>query len=298
MERFFNTDVVPVLNQYEDRRERLAKRFKIVAWLILGISIILLAAPFVLTEDVGADLKWVLFIVFMGVFCAAVAYTYMTDSFKADVKNVSVGMLCDYLKWDYQHKDFASLPLEEFSRLGLLPDFGEGDSKQIEDKISGKEGPSSFSLHELHLVSGGRSKATKFQGQILSVDCSRECKGETVVLRNSFISPSHIDETLKKVGLIDSKFNSIFNVYSTDQVEARYLLPPDFMQLLIDLETSVDGRKLRFGFSRSKLLIAIETEDRYEMGSIFSPLSAPERNRKVIRELGAITKIINSLDRR
>ena len=62
-------------------------------------------------------------------------------------------------------------------------------------------------------------------------------------------------------------FSKIFEAYGTDQVETRYLLTPTFMQRLVDLEQSVDGKKIRFAFTGGQLLIAVETENRYEAGS-------------------------------
>jgi len=40
---------------------------------------------------------------------------------------------------------------------------------------------------------------------------------------------------MKRVGLVDPVFEKIFEAYGTDQVEARYLLTPTFMQRLVRL---------------------------------------------------------------
>ena len=87
----------------------------------------------------------------------------------------------------------------------------------------------------------------------------------------------------------------IFEAYGTDQVEARYLLDPVFMQKLIDLEQSVDGKKIRFGFLGGKLHIVVQTPNRYEAGSMLKPLTAPDRTQKILDEIGAIYDIVDAV---
>ena len=43
--------------------------------------------------------------------------------------------------------------------------------------------------------------------------------GETIVLRRGFLFNTKKIKTLKKVGLVSSKFEKTFNAYGTDQVE-------------------------------------------------------------------------------
>ena len=67
------------------------------------------------------------------------------------------------------------------------------------------------------------------------------------------------------------------------------------MQRLVDLENSVDGKKIRFGFTGGLLLIAVETANRYESGSMFKPLIDAERTQKVLDEIGAIYDVIDGV---
>ena len=70
----------------------------------------------------------------------------------------------------------------------------------------------------------------------LRVKSNKKCKGKT------FISSNFLDERLKlldkkiknekEITLEDVEFNKLFNVVSTDQIEARYLITPAFMNRL------------------------------------------------------------------
>ncbi len=100
---------------------------------------------------------------------------------------------------------------------------------------------------------------------------------------------------MKKVGLADPVFQKTFQAYGTDQVESRYLLTPDFMEQLLDLETSVDGKNIRFGFWEKQLLIAVETKDRFESGSMLQSLTEPARAQKILDEITAVYDVIDGV---
>ena len=50
---------------------------------------------------------------------------------------------------------------------------------------------------------------------------------------------------LKRVGFASSQFEGLFEVYSDDQVEARYLITPDFMERLIAFSDDYLGRNVQ-----------------------------------------------------
>lgn len=59
-----------------------------------------------------------------------------------------------------------------------------------------------------------------------------------------------------QVHLEDPEFERLFNVYSTDQVEARYLLTPSFMQRLTTLRSRF-GNDIYVSFHAGKMLMAM-----------------------------------------
>ena len=61
--------------------------------------------------------------------------------------------------------------------------------------------------------------------------------------------------------------------FGSDQVEAREILTPSFMQQLVDLESSYSaGQHSAARSVESELLIALECGDRFEIGNMFSSL--------------------------
>ena len=67
------------------------------------------------------------------------------------------------------------------------------------------------------------------------------------------------------------------------------------MQRLVDLETKVDGKNIRFGFIGGLLLIVVETENKFEAGSMYKPLISPERTQKILNEFSAVLDVIDGV---
>lgn len=188
--------------------------------------------------------------------------------------------------------------IHTFESLGLLS--STYDRSSFEDRVSGAAHGAQFEFYEAHLEKRHRTKngerwSTHFRGQMLVIDFDRTFLGRTVVLRDKGMFNRKTKGDMKRVGLVDPVFEKIFEAYGTDQVEARYLLPPDFMQRLVDLEHLVDGKNIRFGFIGGQLLIAVETHNRYEAGSMFQPLTETARTQKILDEIGAIYDVIDGV---
>ena len=190
---------------------------------------------------------------------------------------------------------------DSFVNLGLLP--SRFTKSHFEDRIAGVAHGTRFEFFETHLEKQNSSEkknetVSVFTGQLLALEFDQKFSGRTIVLRDKGWLQGKKKQDMKRVGLVDPVFEKIFEAYGTDQVEARYLLTPTFMQRLVDLEHSVDGKNIRFAFVDGQLLIAIETGNRYESGSMFEPLVNPSRTQKILDEIGAIYDVIDGVLKR
>lgn len=66
---------------------------------------------------------------------------------------------------------------------------------------------------------------------------------------------------LEQIELEDVNFNKIFKVYSSDQVEARYLFTPAFMERLLKLSDLFNTTGLSCAFDAGQFLLALPYED-------------------------------------
>ena len=59
-----------------------------------------------------------------------------------------------------------------------------------------------------------------------------------------------------------------FTVWSNDQVEARYLVHPEYMERLVAIEQAFSGDNIRALFREGELLIVMESGNMFESGSL------------------------------
>lgn len=180
----------------------------------------------------------------------------------------------------------AQPPLEEFRRHRLFPDW---DGVEAEDEIFGEYRGMPLSIIELKLTKGsGKNERTIFHGLTAAVTLPRGLRGTTVVVpdRGMF---GNLAERLRggpcePVRLEDPAFERAYEVYGSDQVSARALLTPAFMERFLALANSG-----RFGapaalVQDNRLLMALGSTGR---GDLFQPPSyrKPAAGREALTRL-------------
>jgi hypothetical protein len=138
----------------------------------------------------------------------------------------------------------AQPPLEEFRRHRLFPDW---DAATAEDEIHGEYRGMPLSIIELKLTHGsGKNERTVFDGLTAAVTLPRGLRGTTVVVpdRGMFgnLAGRLRGGPCEPVRLEDPTFEKAYEVYASDQISARALLTPAFMERFMGL-----ARSGRFG---------------------------------------------------
>lgn len=111
-----------------------------------------------------------------------------------------------------------------------------------------------------------------FRGVIVEFEMNKNFSGHTFFHDNSFTAKKiKIDnKKYNKVNLESVSFEDKYNVYSTDQIEARYLLTTAFMERIENLSFAFNAKYVRGSFKDNKLTLAIHTgKDMFAMGSDF-----------------------------
>jgi hypothetical protein len=218
---------------------------------------------------------------------------YMPLAGVAKRAKVSVlSALCGPLEISYTADGSDPPSFATYRSLNLLPGY---DEKAFQDFFAGRRGAVDFGLCEATLhVGSGKSRRVAFQGQLFRLVTPRRLGSTTVVLRNSgWLNRFECPNGLRAVGLEDPNFNKAFAVFGGDQVEAREILTPTFMQRLNDLEAAYAGHHIRCAFTETELLIALEAPDRFEIGNMFTSLVQRSRVETVARNLDEVFKLID-----
>ena len=100
---------------------------------------------------------------------------------------------------------------------------------------------------------------------------------------------------MQPVNLEDVKFSALYNIYSTDQIEARYLLTTAFMERFLNIKTAFRAEYIRAEFCRNKLTLVIGVDkDLFAMGSI-SKKTTGKTFTELFEELYSVLSLIDEL---
>lgn len=102
------------------------------------------------------------------------------------------------------------------------------------------------------------------------------------------------EEKLESIKLEDPRFCNKFNAYSSDQVEARYLLTTAFIERFQNLKTAFGAKKAKCSFYDDQIMIAISTKKNlFEIGSLAKSLENPDSINDFYDELSSIYRMVD-----
>jgi hypothetical protein len=207
----------------------------------------------------------------------------------------------------FQHKPAQPAEIHRLLSLGLVPRW---DRARYEDMLSGARGEAPFQFFEAHLEEKrtttdgkGRTRTTwvtVFKGQCLTVRFHKEFQGITKVYRDmgafNWLAKFGVKEP--RVRLEDPVFEKAFEVYGSDQIEARFILTPDFMERLLGLERTFQGKQLRCAFAGGEMLLCVSGKNLLEPGSMHRKMDDLNRVREILLDFAAIFLLIDAMSQR
>ncbi|NVK65038.1 MAG: DUF3137 domain-containing protein [Flavobacteriales bacterium] len=174
------------------------------------------------------------------------------------------------------------------------------DRYKSEDMFSGVHGKTKFRFCEAHAEEkrknskGGSSYHTVFQGVYMIADFNKSLKGTTRVLQASDNFIKKLFNRKTQVSLDHPEFEEIFNTYSDDQIEARYILSPAMMERIVELQSRWD-EDIRISFIRDHVFIAIHHKKNLFEANMKKEINA-DQVKRIYEEVEMCLSIIDLLD--
>ena len=230
------------------------------------------------------------------------------------------------LGWEYSPEAQELAGLSNFQSYFLLPD--KATESHYKSQLSGRLGDLTFvSTDAVLKAPAGRGRTrVVFRGTLLSLRFPLSFSSKTLLLndrgifnrerlqarRDSYESLeqaffSAVDETsirhamsdpvgqdaptFRRVNLGEAAFEKVFEAYSTDQVEARVLLTPDFMESILRLQQDMSGRNMRCAFAADTLFLVIEDPSIREPWRYIESMKADAFVDSLIAEIRAMLTI-------
>ena len=133
---------------------------------------------------------------------------------------------------------------------------------------------------------------------VVEIDMNKNFNGNTCVYENGITNKKlkfKKRPELKTVQLEDIKFNKLYNVESTDQIEARYLLTTAFIERFLNIKTSFKAQYIRAEFKDSKLYIILGVDkDLFAMGNI-SKKTTGQTFVELFEEMYSVLSLVDEL---
>lgn len=180
------------------------------------------------------------------------------------------------------------------------------DKYESEDFFAGQYKGTNIRFSEINLKQRRRSKdrtyyVSVFKGLAIILDMqSKRFLGHTILDQNKSKISEWFQERsldLKRANLVDPVFEGRFDVYTNDQVEARYLVDPTMMERLNSMYEEYDGNKMAAAFYESKMLILISSKHNYfEPAQLEVPATDPRSVLSMKKEIGEILSIVERLE--
>lgn len=274
--RLYRGELQTVLNQLETQRLAIRQRGLIAAVCIGGAFILL----FLLMSLIRLGGGMVLGI--LAILSAIAWYAWLAgliNQYRNDFKQQVIQRLVKLYDENLSYNPTGGISQQEFCNSLIYQH--SIDRYSNEDLIYGLLGKTAVRFSEVHAEYKTTTTDSKgnchtqwhtiFKGIFFVADFNKYFKGRTI------IQPDHLEsawgglgcwlQSLKAkaqvssdqgqlVKLEDPNFERLFAVYSTDQVEARYILSTSLMQRLIEFHDRV-GKPVAISFVDSKVHIAI-----------------------------------------
>lgn len=221
---------------------------------VIGVISFMLS---IVTSETLAILALIFLIIPSIIFIAVGSIKF--KSIEKDFKNNCMGKIVDEIVPGAKYFPKLGIPLHEIYNYKLLK---KGDREYIEDLIQGEVNGVKFRTCDLkleerrvHHNSNGGTTVTYvpyFIGRFFEFDFNKTFKGDLILTENSMIKPFG----MQKISLESEEFNRKFKTFAKDEFSAFYVLTPQFMMALLDLEKTNPGA-ISISINSNKMAIAL-----------------------------------------
>lgn len=288
---FDDSGLGPVLDQLEERRKKAFNVF-------LGVIFLLAFLVFFLVLEQGIT-ELVKF-AGMGAILISFFFYRRMSVVRREAKEKLMPALCDQIGLNYNLHPLTS-EIIPYKNLSIIPSY---DEITLEDQINGKAEDIDFNLLEAKLVKvsrdskGRKSRSTVFQGFLVEFDFHKNFQGETIITKDHTVIGNFLTGWAKKgdrVKLEDPEFENFFEVHSSDQVEARYLLTPLFMERVLQFNQLSSVKQLQMAFKDGRIYMAIKRKENSFEGGSFN-LNDPKLIEKNMSDIALIFDMVTELN--
>lgn len=277
-------DVLPILSTYEsERKVRLA-----CACAVSGILIII--ALFVLF---GLDINKKGDLISLLIGGAGAAWFAIKKSFEKKIKRLVMPILMRAVP-DFSWLEKPPVTVDDMHEAKIFPLIPKC-KVMTDDCFKGKYRNVNIDITECEFNYG---KKNVFQGAVIKIDMNKNFEGTTVIRPKQGIEFKHTKDLkkakLEKIELEDININKKYDIYSTDQIEARYLLTTSFIERFNNITMAFNSKVAFCAFHGKHVYIAPYCKkDLFSIGSLIKPVSDSKQFITLFNEFVSVLKLVD-----
>ncbi|MDW8107719.1 MAG: DUF3137 domain-containing protein [Armatimonadota bacterium] len=307
----------PILREIEhERTQQVAQFAQITLWsIVIGGLLTILLVSFNFGAIGLAPLGIALLVI-------ATAYANKAQAWRKSFKWRVMTHLVKQVNPALEYHPERYISLSEYEISLLFHNSPEPDRYTGEDLIEGIIDKTDIRLSEIRAqyrretydTRGNRRTewVTIFRGLFISADFHKHFHGITLVLPDTeqallggfgqwlqSLSAKLGNQPGELVKMEDPEFERMFKVFSTDQIEARYILTPSLIRRIVEFRKKTDA-PIRLSFVASRVFVAIPSYHNYfEPPSLFAPankLLDPATLQQYFEELQFALAVVDELN--
>ncbi len=209
-------------------------------------------------------------------------------------------LVLEFFGPDFSYATCSPHPLHSFAASGILPDYTH---ELVKDYVSGSYKGVPFAIYNAELtreIQEGKNRRTVpvFEGLFIQLGIYKKFSNYTIVKRNRTGLLNWRDpqgQRFERVKLEDPKFEEEFDVYSTSQIESRYLLTTSFMDRLLTVADGHNGGDIQCSFYDQHLLLSMPCKQWLAGSSLFTPATFDLDIRVILRDIHGIFNMLDEL---
>jgi len=263
--------IYPTLEVMEVKRKKTLRQGQNILFIALAIIALAGLIGFTIFQSSGIFPILVFIIIGITIIACIIIYVHKRSKLIKSYKDEVITKIIHSVDDSFYYNREAKISEDQFKASQL---FQRPDRYNGEDGVTGKLNKTDFEFSEINAEyetrdEDGSSYHTIFKGLFMIADFHKEFLGHTVVLpdRTGEGWFGRMVKSSKKQGKHVAKmenpaFEKEFDVYTTDQVEARYILSTSMLENIMNLKKRFNST-IHIAFLNSCVYIAISWDKKF-----------------------------------
>lgn len=260
--KIYEEEIIPILKSYKQQKEKADEKNRYLKSLgnaVSSLGCIILLLVYIYSEAENINMVIALSMLGSGALLLFGGASIMSkpcdelESNRLSLKRKCMSKLLRVfgnIKW---YNNSEVIKTDEIHKTGLFKVIAD---RFTDDEFVGDYHGVKFRMSETRFRV---NEHVGFTGVILAFEANKPFESHTIIV--SKLAPDrHRSLNLEPVILEDPKFCRDYNVYSSDQIEARYLITPSLMERFRKLKVAFKTTDIACAFFKNKVIFALDNE--------------------------------------